>query len=476
MGTLVPLFVFTKQFRKDLWSVCQTMCEEVFDTPPKPTSSEHTARFISPRKILQRAHTGFCLNGTHRLSQENSHKHALIVGPTGIGKSSTVLDPTIITTNGNFIIHDPSGQLYHHTAGYLKDKRGYVVKRLCFDRPNISDGFNPLHYVQDDSGVNKLADLIISVALGKDPRSSYWNESSIDLLAFLLRFVRTKKEVYHTLPALYRILPHIEATPSKFLQSVQETKDEALITHAQAFLSRDSKLRSSILTTVQAALQRYGDTKIALVSSFDSLDLHLLRKQKMAIYVQVPAAEHTYYTTPNSIFWEVLFSELMKELPEPGSIPVYCLIDEAGWLSLPHLSTVIAVARKYFGILLAVQDTAQLAAVHGKEGQAIIEANCLSKLYFTAQSPAAATNLMHALGTTEITTKEGEKLIRSLMNHSEIRLMNPFRAILLTHLGPMFVKLKPSYMNKELNRYVTYSRKHIPVRPSLFSKPWNHDA
>ena len=382
-------------FLKEAW-------DDIWDRPPRLSPSPHTAKFGNPHKILRVHNTGFCLTGLKRLSRENSHKHTIAYGVSGSGKSTIALLPSLFTTSGSIVVFDPSGELYASSATAMAMIRGYVVKRLNFSQPLASDGFNPLAYASNDSEINKLSELIITIALGNDPKARYWNESSIDLLRMIIRVVQSKDAGYHTFAHIYHLLSSMEASPEKFLQMVKNTHQPQLITHVQSFLARDAKLRSYIITNLQAALQRYSDPNVAQVSSFDSVELHRLRERPTIIYVQVPPQDHEYYRTPNSVFWEILFGQLMKTFSKPDNLPVYTLIDEAGWLNLPNLPTYMAVARKHFGILLAIQNAEQLEAVYGVTGRATIEANAWSKLFFHSQSPKIARDLSRSLGFTQV--------------------------------------------------------------------------
>ncbi|MCB0841457.1 MAG: type IV secretory system conjugative DNA transfer family protein, partial [Bacteroidetes bacterium] len=101
------MFKSLKPFLEDIWEVIKIIWEDLTDAPPKPIGSPHKAKFVSSRKILRNSHYGFCLTGTKRLSVANSFKHAIIYGSSGTGKSSTVLLPSLYTTGGSLVIHDP---------------------------------------------------------------------------------------------------------------------------------------------------------------------------------------------------------------------------------------------------------------------------------------------------------------------------------------------------------------------------------
>jgi hypothetical protein len=97
----------------------------------------YSARFASPGMLLSFRNHGFCLTGRKNLSVKNSYQNSLIIGGTGTGKSSVVLVPSLYSMCGSFVIHDPSGELFSKSAGYLKQK-GYEIKVLNFTDPQNS--------------------------------------------------------------------------------------------------------------------------------------------------------------------------------------------------------------------------------------------------------------------------------------------------------------------------------------------------
>lgn len=75
---------------------------------------------------------------------------------------------------GSFVIHDPSGELFSKSAGYLK-QRGYEIKVLNFANPNNSSGYNPLVRAQAHRDIQKVASLLIENALGGKSKDPFWN-------------------------------------------------------------------------------------------------------------------------------------------------------------------------------------------------------------------------------------------------------------------------------------------------------------
>jgi type IV secretion system protein VirD4 len=444
----------------------------------QPKESPHNAKFVPAGKVLKKNHTGFCLDGKKQLSSENSHRHTIIYGPSGTGKSKVVIQPSIYHLDGSMIVFDPAGDLFRASAGYLSRKKGYIVKRINYADPRVSDGFNPLVYAmrKGQSGINQFSELLIKIALGDAKDALYWNKNATNLLRLLIQVVQTKDKQYHTLASIYYWASLLESDPNRFMDLIEQSHNPFLISQIKAFLARDAKFKDYVSTTLQAALEIYADPGVALVSSYDSLDLHRIRKIKTAIFIQVPPGRHTFYRTPNSVLWETIFSELLENLYQPKKdIPVYCLLDEVGWLNLPNLPTYMAVARKHFAMLLALQDASQLVSGYGKEGAQTIEANAWAKLFFTNASPEAAEALSRLMGTTEIFVKRQGWIVRRLMSHVDLRTMSPEKGVLICGgLGPMKVNMKPYYLQPNLRKYADYAyinRTITPNKPHPYTQP-----
>src|SRR6476620_4811847 len=69
------------------------------------TNDHYKAEFVSADQILSKKHWGIVVDGKRALKR--SAGHALIISPTGGGKSTTVIVPTILNAKGSFLINDP---------------------------------------------------------------------------------------------------------------------------------------------------------------------------------------------------------------------------------------------------------------------------------------------------------------------------------------------------------------------------------
>ena len=97
-------------------------------------------------------HTGLVIrnqikNGKYEVTMKDE-VHSLIIGTTGSGKTSIIIDPTIriLAHTGEkpcLVITDPKGELYERHAEILK-KEGYKVEVYDLDNPFVSSRWNPM--------------------------------------------------------------------------------------------------------------------------------------------------------------------------------------------------------------------------------------------------------------------------------------------------------------------------------------------
>lgn len=428
---------------------------------------KYKAEFASSWSLLSPWNYGFCLTGNKNLSVKMSYQNALIVGGTGTGKSSVVLCPSVFTMKGSFVIHDPSGEIFSNTSGYLKNK-GYEIKQLNFSKPDASCGFNPLQRANTSSEINKISSMLVQNALGgnghsKDP---FWTNSAISLLTLLISILKKQDIQFQNLYNVRLLLNAIGGSPEKVDRLFSKHADENLFSEYKSFLSADDKVISGTVSTCKAALNIFSDEAVAKVTSTDNIDMQEFRSKIMVLYIQNSVAEQKYYSTLTSIFFEQFFSHILSRFPKEGEQDIFFLIDECSSLSLPTLPLAVANVRKHrSGIMLIVQDFAQLIHNYGRHEAESIKTNCFAKMYFTGQSLETSTELENILGKYEYKDSEGKKIIRELMTKFEVRQMKLNEAILICgHHKPIKATLRPYYKSFKLNSY-----SKIPV-PQIISE------
>lgn len=420
---------------------------------PKKKDS-YNAEFVSAGTLLSSREYGFCLTGRRNLSVKNSYQNSLIIGGTGTGKSSVVLFPSLYSMKGSFVIHDPSGELFSKSAGYLKQK-GYEIKVLNFANPNNSSGYNPLVRAQSSSDIQKVASLLIENALGGKSKDPFWNSQATSLLAMLITILKKQAPEFQNLYNVRQLLNRLGGNPESVDALFSEHADEILFAEYKSFIAYDDKVVSGVIATCKAALQLFNDESIAKVTSTDNLDLIEFRNKPTALFIQNSVADQKYYSVLTSLFFEQFFAFLLSRFPTEKEKDIFLLIDEASSLYLPTLSLAVANVRKHrSGIMLLVQDFNQLVNHYGKNNADAIKSNCFAKMYFTGTSLETAKELEQTLGRYEYKDEKERTVVRPLMTNDEIRTMKDTQAILICgHHQPIMARLKPYYRQSKFKDY-----------------------
>lgn len=416
--------------------------------------NEYKADFISEGTLLSSWNHGFCLTGNKNLTEKYSFQNSLIIGGTGTGKSSVVLIPSLYSMKGSFVVHDPSGELYEKSAGYLKQK-GYEIKILNFANPEISSNYNPLSRAQNSTDIQKVASMLIENSLGKGKGDVFWNNLAIALIAMLIQVLKTQPEEYQNLPNVLNLLNLMGANPESVDALFSRNANEKLFNEYKSFLAADTKVISGVISTCKSVLQTFNDENICKVTSSDNISFEEFRNKLTVLFIQNSVADQKYYSTLTSIFFEQLFSYTLSRFPKENEQNLYYLIDECSSLMLPTLPLAMANIRKHRGgIMLLIQTYSQVEFQYGKQNAEAIRSNSFAKLYFTGQSLETAKELEQILGKYEFKDKDDKKQIRSLMTSDEIRTMPIDRAILICgHHPPIKAKLHPYYKSYKFKKY-----------------------
>jgi type IV secretion system protein VirD4 len=419
-------------------------------------SKGYKADFAPVSSLLSSQYRGFCLTGSKNLTVKLSYQNAIIVGGTGVGKSSVILIPSIYTMQGSFVIHDPSGELFSKSAGYLQTK-GYIVKTLNFAAPERSCGYNPLERASSSSDIQKISAMLIENALGSNGKDPFWTKMGEGLLSMLITILKKQEPQYQNLYNLRQLLNYLGSYPEKMDSLFARYSDPVLYSEYKSFNSYDDKVISGVTATCKAALQIFGDGAVARVTSLDTLDLQDFRNKKVALFIQNSVSDQKYYAVLTSIFFEQFFAYVMSRFPEEKEQDIFLLIDECSSLKLPTLPTATANIRKHrTGAMLIVQDFSQVVHHYGKYEAEAIRSNCFSKLFFTGTSLETSKELEQTLGKFEYEDKDKRKVVRPLMTNDEIRTMKTNRALLICgHHPPIKTKLYPYYEN---SAYLQHSK------------------
>ena len=157
-----------------------------------------TRLFFTKNKLITREQVAECILNSQlysntvmlsmntRLTQRNLS--AVILGASGAGKSRFIVKPNLLQANSSYVVTDPSGENLASTAAFL-ESQGYLVKVFNLKDMELSNRYNPFHYLNSDKDIPSLVTClknnIDSAGTGEKKNSGankFWDDSTIALL------------------------------------------------------------------------------------------------------------------------------------------------------------------------------------------------------------------------------------------------------------------------------------------------------
>lgn len=350
--------------------------------------------------------------------------HILLIGATRSGKSRRVILPTIWVLGHekeSMILTDPKGELYQHTAAWLRS-RGYVVVLIDLLRPARGNRWNPLtavvraHEAGDDEEASRLAWEVGNVlafaetGIGTDPIWPQAEESTIAALA-LAAALEAPDGSRH--PATtYRLLADLggDGKGGRTLDTwFRSLGHEHLATRAYgtAALS-ESRTRSSIFTGTAAHLRIFADPGVAWLTAVSDHDPADAGRKPVAIFLLLPD-EAGARRPVASLYVAQAYSALASVARENGgrlANPVWFILDEFGNIGkLPNLAEKLTVgAGRNIRFVLAVQSLAQIDHLYGPNVREVVTGNCDTTLFLRAADLETAKSISAKAGTYTVRT------------------------------------------------------------------------
>ena len=352
-------------------------------------------------------------------------EHALILGSTRSGKSRRLIIPSIgiigSTAEESLVISDPKGELYEHSADWLKT-RGYRVIRLDLidPKPGRSARYNPLTPIWDALHTGRIPDYALAAKIarqvahlityggggnliGTDP---LWINGQISLTSAVILLVAESTvdpDDCH-LHAAYRVLiekgSENEGQALDALFKTLSIEHPARLSYATYQLAQ-GKTRASIITTAAAGLQLFGDPDIAWVTGQQDHDLTQIGQEPTAVFLVIPHDDTSRYMAAGLYVSMVFRSMTVLSREHQGRLPlrVNFLLDEFGNLPpFPDFDQFVTVAAGMgIRLVLALQNIEQLKK-HYERTDRIIRGNLGTWLFLRTSDLQTAKELSEMIG------------------------------------------------------------------------------
>ena len=399
------------------------------------------------------------MDGRRRMTEKSSHRHTLVIGPTGSGKSSAIFLPNLLSPPrlSSLVVYDPKSELWAQSSGYLASI-GFRVLRLVPNQLEQSVRFNPLkRALVSDKEVRRLAEILVpSDAKGE----SFWVDGARQLLFILVKVLSHQENpVMHCTPVLRQLINHL-GNIDQMTKLVWMTGDTRLISEWEGMSrSVDSKVMGAWISHLRVSTDFLLDANAAELVAADNMDFDSFRRRPTILFLNIGERNLQVYKSIIALLLAQFIDEAMGNPAvehDTSARNLYFLLDEIGVFArqILDLPEILSLARSFkMSFLLGAQSLSQINDAFGSERARSLQENLVTEMYLAGiTDPQTLTLLEQRLGNTDHDSG-GFVSSRPLMSASEIRSMKDHHALVFHANKQGFVaKTKPYFLQPKLRR------------------------
>ncbi len=333
--------------------------------------------------------------------------HALIVAPTGRGKTSGFVIPNLLTWEGSAVVLDVKGENFEATARHRRQQGDKIFRFAPTDfEDRRTHRYNPLLRIselkdaaQQQMELQLLATLFLQ---NENDRVQGLLKGGIDLFvaAGLLAFERKKP----TLGEIYRIAASGGNKQKEYMARGVEVENEAAkLIFTRLASTNNETLTSYVSLLMTSGLDQWQNPAIDAATQESDFDFRRIRKEPFSVYIIV----QPLMVEPMAPLIRLFFSDLLASMQdkEPGPDepwPVMIMLDEFNRLGkMPIVTKSIETLRAYRGHLAIVTQTIPaLDEIYGENTRRALQGNAGVKLYLTPSDEKTVEELTKAVGKT----------------------------------------------------------------------------
>lgn len=320
-------------------------------------------------------------------------RHALIVGPTGCGKTTKLVLPIATSDIADprktvVVLDSKGGELLPYLAMLTEQYRpGAKIRVLDFRHPDHSESWNPLSELDSFSKVRMFAHrLCYATELRpKNSDSEFWVLSSIKYLAGILWALKEDPDESFTMARAQQVA---EMSLSEIKRWASQYPKISGLQSFLEFLDSGSHNAHTALTDLQNRLSLWSDDDVCRVTSRDEIRFQDILTTPTVLVLRINEADaQPLKPLTNAFFTELVEAIFRLAETSPGGrlpIPVSLIIEEFASAvgRIPDFSRFINVVRsRGLSIVASVQSTTQIDVEYGEETDPLLAGFC-TKAFF----------------------------------------------------------------------------------------------
>lgn len=324
-------------------------------------------------------------------------RHAVIFGPTGVGKDTSLIFPNLLQLNDSVIIFDPKGEAYAVCGRHRATLGPDIVVNPFGLIDGRSDGFNVLlGFKVTDLHFGAKCSAIAEACVTVDLRDPHWGRRSQALIETLvLREKWREVEIPGYVPSMKNVmamlfLPYDDAdkktkTLKKILKEISEHAYEPMAMLAASFIktdANDTKEIDNVLATATSQCKPLRDGPIMKdmskhpVIDDENFSWEDTKHRTMTVYIILPDTEFETYGAYLRVLLGDALDILMRSKKGKHHRPRLWLNEIGSVQKLDILKRAMSIARgKGVQIITFWQYYSQPIEVYGDAGAKSFLAN-----------------------------------------------------------------------------------------------------
>lgn len=298
--------------------------------------------------------------------QTGLNNNALVIGPSGAGKTRNVLKPNLLQMNASYIVLDTKGTLCREVGPVLA-AHGYRVQCLNFAdlntvpalAPGIERcGYNPLRHIRRKADGRPNRQDILSVAKAicpiEDNNQPFWDHAAANLLSCLIAYVTEQLPAdEQTISSVIKLIEHLQdgATGRLFDDLITTDPQSYALSlwRRYAITQNAERMHASIVGILAEKVMCLGfDGAAQLYRECHQVDFASMGHTPCALFVTVSDIDRNLDPL-TGLFISQAFMGLIREADRQpdGSlpVPVRFMLDDFANLQIPQIDNVLSIIR-----------------------------------------------------------------------------------------------------------------------------------
>ena len=299
------------------------------------------------------------------INETDTIKHAIVVGPTGSGKTSSIFIPNLIARcNKSALVTEARAgndkpDLYWKTARYRAVMGGQAIYH--FDPDDLSSHrINPLDAVKTYDDARDMAQLIVDNTTGKNNYGDdVWPKSEANMLTTLIGHAASQDMHLGYIRALLR------EGPEGMEKIIKESPVEQVREDYRGFMNTSREgFRYGVVASLITRLGLWSSPKVVALTEKTDIDMDALAHERFTFYLSVPANKPNLKPVAALVFNFLLNHIQNNHFDDPP----FLLLDEfTNFGMIPKINEKLSIIRhQKISFMLGFQDFAQLDNVYDR--------------------------------------------------------------------------------------------------------------